>query len=174
MLPEAIPALTSIADNARGVIDEVSDAVWMIDPKLDSLQELVVRVRALAADLFDGQSVGWTVESPGDASAVSLAPEQRRHVYLILKESLTNILRHARASSVGVQVARSDGDVRFDVSDDGIGLPAAGSQSRTNGGRGLAGMQARAEAIGGTLTVTSGRDGRGTRITLEMPRRPPA
>jgi hypothetical protein len=75
-LPGAIPALAAIGDNARAVIDDMSDAVWLIDPRLDDLQHVVARVRALASELFDGQRVACTVEGPADASRIVLTSEQ--------------------------------------------------------------------------------------------------
>ena len=82
-----MPALTAISDNARAVIDDMSDAVWFIDPHVDSLQQVVIRSRAMASELFDGQPIRWSVEAPDDASSVPLASEQRRHLYLIIRHS---------------------------------------------------------------------------------------
>jgi len=170
-LPDAIPALTAISDNARAVIDDMSDAVWFIDPQVDNLRQVVVRIRAMASELFDGQRIRWTVEAPDGASGVPLAAEQRRHVYLILKETLTNVLRHAQATSVAVLVTASRGRLRIEVTDDGIGLDGStrnGSPS-TNGGHGLENIRRRAAALGGTARIESPARGRGTSIVVEVP-----
>ena len=90
----------------------MTDAVWFIDPQVDNLQQVVIRARAVASELFDGQPVRSMVEAPDDASGVPLASEQRRHVYLIIKEALTNVLRHARAANVVVLVTASQGTPR--------------------------------------------------------------
>ena len=121
-LPDAMPALAAISDNARAVIDDMSDAVWFIDPHVDTLQQVVIRARGMASELFDGQPIRWRVEAPDDASSVPLASAQRRHVYLIIKEALTNVLRHAQATHVVVLVTASQGRLRIEVTDDGIGL----------------------------------------------------
>jgi len=149
----------------------MSDAVWFIDPQVDNLQQVVIRARAMAAELFDGQRIRWTVEAPDDASGVPLAAEQRRHVYLILKEALTNVLRHAQATSVAVLVTASRGRLRIEVTDDGIGLDGStrnGSPS-TNGGHGLENIRRRAAALGGTARIESPARGRGTSIVVEVP-----
>jgi signal transduction histidine kinase len=170
-LPDAIPALTAISDNARAVIDDMSDAVWFIDPQVDSLQQVVIRARAMASELFDGQRIRWTVEAPDEASQVPLAAEQRRHVYLILKEALTNVLRHAQATSVGVLVTASRGRLRIEVTDDGIGLDgkARNGSPGTNGGHGLENIRRRTSALGGTARIDSPGHGRGTSIVVEAP-----
>jgi len=172
-LPDALPALTAISDNARAVIDDMSDAVWFIDPQVDNLQQVVVRARALASELFDGQRIRWTIEAAGDASHVPLASEQRRHVYLVIKEALTNVLRHAQASNVVVFVTASRGRLRIEVTDDGIGLDGkARNHSAAGGGHGLENMRRRASALGGTAQIESPAKGRGTHIVVDVPTTP--
>jgi signal transduction histidine kinase len=174
-LPDAMPALTAISDNARAVIDDMSDAVWFIDPHVDSLQQLVIRIRAMASDLFDGQPVRWAIEAPGDASTVPLAAEQRRHVYLIIKEALTNVLRHARATRVAVHLAAAHGRIRIEVNDDGVGPNgnANGCTSGSSGGHGLENMRRRASDLGGTAVIALRPGGRGTSIIVDVPATPP-
>ena len=169
-MPDAVPALAAIGDNAREVIDDMSDAVWFIDPRPDTLQQVVVRVRAMASAWFDGQHTGWDVDAPEGASAIALTPEQRRHLYLILKEALTNVLRHAQASHVSVLITASKTRLHLEIADDGIGLDVNGPRSTAGSGRGLGSMRTRAESLTGTLTVSSGGDRRGTRILVEVPR----
>ena len=170
-LPGAIPALAAIGDNARAVIDDMSDAVWLIDPRLDDLQQVVARVRALASELFDGQRIACTVEGPADASRIVLTSEQRRHVYLILKESLTNALRHANARHVAVQIGVSHGTLCVEVRDDGVGMNEENGVDVpfTRGGRGLQNLRDRAALLGGTVRIESPADGQGTSMVLELP-----
>jgi signal transduction histidine kinase len=182
-LPDAMPALTAISDNARAVIDDMSDAVWFIDPHVDTLQQVVIRARAMASELFDGQPIRWSVEATDDASKVSLSSEQRRHVYLVIKEALTNVLRHAQATTVVVLVTASQGRLRIEVTDDGIGLDgrarnaegtgASGHCSRPDtsvrGGHGLENIGRRASALGGAVSIVSKAEGRGTSIVVEVP-----
>jgi signal transduction histidine kinase/ligand-binding sensor domain-containing protein len=170
-LPDAIPALRAISDNARAVIDDMSDAVWFIDPQVDNLQQVVSRVRAMASELFDGQPIRWSVEAPDAVARVPLAAEQRRHVYLILKETLTNVLRHAQATHVAVFVTTSRGRLLIEVTDDGIGLDGKASNGSpgTNGGHGLENIRRRASALGGTARIEAPAQGRGTSVVVDVP-----
>ncbi|WIM95112.1 sensor histidine kinase [Actinoplanes oblitus] len=79
------------------------------------------------------------------------------------QESLTNVRRHAKANEVAVLLAYAPASVRVVVRDDGVGFDPAAS-----GGFGLPGMRARAEQVGGTLTVRSDPD-TGTTVELEVP-----
>jgi signal transduction histidine kinase len=173
-LPQALPALASIGDNARELIDDMSDAVWSIDPRLDNLQEVVVRARAMASDLFDGRRITWWLHAPENAAQIEMAAEQRRHLYLILKESLTNVVRHANASTVVVRLTAPNGRVCLDIEDDGVGLAGNRSPRSPSHGHGLENIRARAAALGGTVTIAPGPGGGGTRIVVDAPLRPPA
>ena len=112
-----------------------------------------------------------TVEAPDDASGVQLVSEQRRHVYLIIKEALTNVLRHAHATNVVVLVTASAGRLRIDVTDDGVGLDGTprNSSPGPGGGHGLENMQRRASALGGTARIVSRSQARGTSIVVDVP-----
>jgi len=170
-VPEAMAALTAIGDNARAVIDDMSDAVWFIDPRLDNLQQVVARVRALASELFAGQPIGWTVDAPSDASRVTLTSDQRRHIYLMLKESITNVVRHAKATHVAVRITVERSTLRLEVSDDGIGFSGgAGTHAPARlGGRGLDNLHRRAALLGGTVQIATRDRAPGTSILVKIP-----
>jgi signal transduction histidine kinase len=85
-----------------------------------------------------------------------LPPDVDVAAYRIVQESLTNVLRHAQASRASVTIQRRDGAVVLDVVDNGTVAPTP----RPGGsGTGIAGMRARAEAIGGTLEAGPQPDG---------------
>jgi signal transduction histidine kinase len=93
---------------------------------------------------------------PSDAVATTL--------YFSAAELLTNVVRHARATSACVRLSEVDGQIALAVSDDGCG----GAQDGTSG-TGLAGLRRRAEALDGVLTIDS-RDGGPTTVTVLLPR----
>jgi signal transduction histidine kinase len=82
--------------------------------------------------------------------------------YYVVCESLTNIAKHARATSATVDVAQASGQVVVEVVDDGVG------GADTERGSGLRGVADRVEALGGRLRVWTPRGG-GTRVRAEMP-----
>jgi signal transduction histidine kinase/ligand-binding sensor domain-containing protein len=165
--PAEAAALRAIGDNARQVVDDMSDVVWFVDPSLDDLQHVVLRIREFASELFDGGSVSFSLEAPADAAGTRLTPDQRRHLYLVLKESLTNAARHAHASRVSLGIDSSRGRISAEVVDNGAGVgPEEGSRA---GGHGLANLRQRAAALGGTVTIGAGPGGQGTRVALDMP-----
>jgi signal transduction histidine kinase/ligand-binding sensor domain-containing protein len=174
--------LSDIGESARTLVDGMSDIVWSIDPKRDDLASLAARVRQFALGLFEPLGVALVVDVPEDAARVRLGPEQRRHIYLLLKEALNNIARHAAAKSVTVTIGAGAGRLEVEVRDDGRGFAAAppappggaaagdGVSPRpgTRGGHGLPSMRNRAAQLGGSLTVAS-TPGGGTTLRLVCP-----
>jgi len=85
----------------------------------------------------------------------------------VLREALSNVVRHAGASTTSVEVTVTDTDLVVTVIDDGTG---AGTGERL-GGQGLASLRHRAEALGGTLEVGAGAEGTGTTVCWQVPLR---
>ena len=108
--------------------------------------------------------IGLPVVVEGDlADRPSLDTEEA--LYRIAQEALHNVVKHAGAKQVRVEVGRVPDGVHLRVVDDGRGFDPT---TVPDGHLGLAGMQSRAERLGGVLTVTSVRDG-GTTIDVVVP-----
>ena len=114
-----------------------------------------------------GREAGWStrfVDRLGDAR---VPPAVETAAFRILQESLFNASRHARSTSVEVELSRRDRWLHLEVRDDGVGLD--GDRGATSGrGLGLGGMQERAQLLGGTCRIDSGR-GSGTSIRVALP-----
>ena len=171
--------LAEIADTARGLVDAAADIVWSIDPRRDDLHSLLTRLRRFASELLEAQGVAWSLTEPARDGAVRLSLELRQHLFLILKEAVTNAARHAVAQRVEVSISIADGRLRAEVRDDGRGFtprpPEGGDEELVGMGNGLRNMGARARALGGELRVESA-PGTGTRVSADLPlarRRPP-
>ncbi|MBI4469412.1 MAG: hypothetical protein HY650_08845 [Acidobacteria bacterium] len=163
--------LTQIAETSRGLVDTMSDIVWSIDPRRDDLNNLILRISEFAADVLDAKGIAWTFDAPTDPETVRLTPDQRRHLFLIFKEALNNIARHAEASSVRLAITVRDRRLLVEIEDDGRGLRTASTPAAEpprNRGHGLDNMRARAAEIGGALAIEANA-GRGTRLTLSVP-----
>ena len=93
-----------------------------------------------------------------------LPPEIETALYRIVQEALTNIAKHARATTISVLVARKSSSVTAVIEDDGVGF----SPDQPFDGLGLVGMRERVELLGGRLVVES-RPGAGTTVAVEVP-----
>lgn len=170
---ESADLLTEIADSARGLVDSMSDIVWSIDPRKDDLHQVVMRIRQFASDVLEARNIDWEFRAPEELGHIKLAPEQRRHLYLIFKEAINNVARHSRCESAWLDLSVGGGRLTAEIRDDGQGFtarPGDGPTANGRGGNGLKNMQARAAELGGHLDVVSSPGG-GTRLSLALPLR---
>jgi signal transduction histidine kinase len=124
-------------------------------PGLEGLAPLVASVRR--ADLTA------SLEEHGERRPV--APDLALTAYRIVQESLTNTVKHARATTVSVRLDWLDSALNLEIRDDGCGP----EHDATPGGRGLVGMRERVSAAGGELTCGPGPDGVGYRVAASLP-----
>jgi signal transduction histidine kinase len=132
----------------------------------------VERTRDLGAALMGVAEEAHGLETPAVRLVVEGTPRAMQtcaaeEAYMIGREALLNAFRHSRAAQVQILVSYGRHGFRLRISDDGIGMPQ-GAEA-VAGHWGLEGMRERAARAGGTLTILSGRSGRGTEIDLQVP-----
>jgi signal transduction histidine kinase len=158
----------------RALDRDDGDAQPLIAESLEHVRQANEELRELAhgilpADLVRGGlrgGVDAVVERLGVAVEVDLPNERfpaeiEASAYFIVAEALTNIVKHARASSADVTASVHDGMLSLEVRDDGVG-------GADPGGRGLIGLNDRVTALGGRLSVLS-QAGDGTVVTATLP-----
>jgi signal transduction histidine kinase len=155
-------SLSQIAMDSREIVASMSDLVWSIDPRRDHLHDLVQRVRKFSGDMFAARNIEFRFTAA--ANDLLLSIEQRRHIFLICKEGVNNIVRHSACTAAAVGLSFEAEAFVLRVEDNGCGLDL----SQGSRGNGLRGMRARAEALGGQLEITGGPKC-GTAVTLKIP-----
>ncbi|TDE98868.1 sensor histidine kinase [Occultella glacieicola] len=113
-----------------------------------------------------GLEVGTEVDVPEGALSGAIDAA----AYRIVQESLTNVLRHARAHRVEISAEVADGRLHLSVVDDGVGAGRDAGSAAGAGGHGIAGMSERANLLGGTLTARP-RQGGGFAVHAHLPAR---
>jgi signal transduction histidine kinase len=114
---------------------------------------------------------GLTVNYDVSGLEERLAPAVEAGIYRIVQEALTNVVRHAAATSCSVSLVQTGGQLTVTVSDTGVGFdPKALGRERTDQGLGLIGIRERVWNLGGTVTLESG-PGRGTSLEVTLPAR---
>lgn len=152
---ELARALDGIRRFARGLrppaLDELG-LVAAIDSHVRMLQE----------------AVGLEIDFDADPIAGLLPPEAELALYRIVQESLSNAIRHARATGATVTVRREPERITATITDNGCGFVVEQAMAGTNTGLGLFGMKERAGYIGGRLEIRS-MPGEGTSVEIEIP-----
>jgi len=162
--PELGRSLSTIAASSRELVDAMADIVWAINPSKDHLSDVTQRMRRLAADTFTACDIEFQLKLPPAENEITLGANMRREIFLIFKEAVNNIVKHAECSEVGIQLTVEGGLLRLELHDNGKGF----DPSCQTEGHGLASLRSRARALGGTLTVDS-RLGAGSAIALSLP-----
>ena len=113
--------------------------------------------------MFEDGEIRCRLDLPHDLPARPLPPDVRHNIFLIVKEALTNALRHAATREVRVSAEVTAQALEIVVQDDGKGFDT----NRQNRGSGLGNMRRRAQAIGENVTIES-RPGQGTTVRLKF------
>jgi signal transduction histidine kinase len=166
--PDQVQAhATKLAQSADQTVRALEEIVWAVRPGSDSLQSLVDYIAHFASELFEGTATRCRLDLPHDLPVQPLPPDIRHNIFLIVKEALTNALKHASAREVNVQAKVASGTLEISIQDDGKGFtpPAPKVEGKRHG---LENMRQRAETIGGVLTWQFS-PGNGTCIQLTVP-----
>ncbi|MDW8309434.1 MAG: sensor histidine kinase, partial [Verrucomicrobiales bacterium] len=153
-----------ISQSAAESIRALEEIVWAVRPGADTLQSLVDYIAHVANEMFIGGQTRCRLDLPHDLPARPLPPEMRHNLFLVVKEALTNALKHAGASEVHVQVKTDPRTLEITVQDNGRGFDSAAANPHRNG---LENMRRRAESLRARLTVQSA-PGRGTTVRLAV------
>ena len=160
--------IADVRDLLTRTIGEVRKAILGLRPSaLDDLG-LVPALHSFVAERLEeaGVVLYW------DASGLSrrLPPEMETALFRIVQEAVNNVVRHAEAETVRIELWEKDRRVLADVEDDGVGFDTVRFSGRRTGeaGLGLLGMQERASRFGGSMEVRSAPE-QGTHVHIELP-----
>lgn len=141
-------------------LDEI---VWAINPRNDTLEGLLSYLAEFAQSFLLTAGLACRLDLPRDPPVVSLGPNLRHHLWLAVKETLNNAVKHAGATEVQLQVELFRGELSIRITDNGVGFTGAALAEQD----GLANLQTRLSEINGTAQLTSA-PGAGTRIVLTV------
>ena len=153
--------LQRIKESVQQAIVSTRDLIWVLDDKKDTVDHLISRLMQFAEPLCDAQGVALKKDISSDAWNVKLGKEERRNLYMIMKESINNSIKYAACSSIILQISYSNKRLFISVSDNGKGFNPA----TVTPGNGTINIRSRAEAAGYAVNIYSAPD-RGTSVQL--------
>jgi signal transduction histidine kinase/ligand-binding sensor domain-containing protein len=158
-IEEEVSSIRSFSDE---MIDKMGEIVWALNEKNDTLNDLLSYTRSYAVEYLEQNGIKCHVDEPDNIPQLNVNSEFRRNIYLTVKESLHNIVKHAQASEVFMQIEIGKW-LMIKISDNGIGL-----NNSTPGefGNGLISMRNRMIELGGSFEIVS-KDG--TEVTIKAP-----
>src|SRR6218665_2605921 len=155
--------VASISATARQLIENMRDLLRVINPDNATLANLVASIREYSYDYLEEFPLELTTEFPDEISDRKISHEAGRHVYMIVKESLQNIAKHANAGKVALRLTLTD-VLLISIKDNGSGFDI-NTIEKSNG---LKNLSMRGNAVGGTMQISS-RKGEGTKICFSVP-----
>jgi len=160
---QSVEMASVIKDNSLSLMEKMDDIVWSINPRNDSLENLMLRIQQFASNLFEAKDIEYNITIHNNLQQVKLPMEFRQHMYLILKEAINNIVKYAKASHVTIDVTHNNSILEVKISDNGCGF-ITGKLPRGNG---IMNMQSRAKAMKATLNINSAIN-QGTQIDFKV------
>ncbi|GAB5410869.1 MAG: hypothetical protein BalsKO_32340 [Balneolaceae bacterium] len=158
--PELIQRITK---NSRVLASSLDAIVWLIDPKKETIGDLISKSLITAKDLIHKAELDLIdTVSKGDQSKV-LSSLQRRNLFLLIKEALNNIAKHSEANKVTLEFGVEEAKLIITIKDNGIGFV----KNPSNVGLGLRTMRNRAEELGAIFDINSNSED-GTKISVSI------
>lgn len=155
--------LKEIKDNSISLMERMDDIVWSINPKNDSLESLFLRMKIFAAKLFEAKGIDYKINIDENIKQIPVGIEYRRHIYLIMKEAINNLVKYSNCTKATIAVSYHTSILTVAIEDNGNGYDL----NKITFGNGLHSMKKRAEAMKGEIHTTSGINN-GTSVKLRV------
>jgi signal transduction histidine kinase/ligand-binding sensor domain-containing protein len=156
--------VAKISVTARQLIKSLDEIVWAVNPGNDTLAHLVDYTGQFALDFLRLAGIRCRLDFPDQAPAREVSTDVRHDLFLIVKEALNNIVKHANATEVWLRIKATDELLRIAVEDNGCGFDYPSARP---GADGLLNMRHRAAEIGAHCRIES-QPGEGTRVIVEL------
>lgn len=151
-----------VAEALRGALDDLRLVIDSLDPQETDLVAVLATVRSRIEPRLRRRGVRFAWDVAELPPSPGLGPERLLRVLRVVQEAITNVLKHARATTITVRTGvGSDARLFVTIRDDGCGFVPDRAE-----GRGLVNMRRRAAELGGTLDIETGRGG--TSVTLRL------
>lgn len=152
------------ADLARSILQDLRDVVTRSRGEPGTLGDVLAGIRSEATQRLSAVGIGLIWDEADDLPDPALDSGRALHLYRIVREAISNVIRHAQARRLRVRVRALRGDLRLELTDDGSGA-AVGAPP---GGSGMRNMRDRAGELEGRIDWIPGTEG-GTKVLLSMP-----
>jgi ligand-binding sensor domain-containing protein/signal transduction histidine kinase len=162
---KAGPHIQKITGTARQVVRSLDEIVWAVNPRNDTLAHLIDYAGQFALDFLRPTGIRCRLDLPESPPARTIPADVRHNLFLVIKEALHNIMKHARASEVWLRAAASSDGLVITVEDNGCGFDRPPDNSWSDG---LRNMSQRISDIGGECSIES-HPGAGTKVILRIP-----
>lgn len=154
--------IDKISSSANEVLNKMNAIIWSMNSGNDSVDNLISYIRSYAYEYFESTPIECRVNTPENIPDIELTGDKRRNIFLCVKESLNNALKHSHASMITISIEATE-HLTITIIDNGPGIDL---QKLRQFGNGLKNIARRMESIGGSFTIANDN---GTVTTLVLP-----
>lgn len=161
---DAKELMLSVSEDLRSTGEMLDDIVWMVNPKNDSIEQVIARMRRYASRTWEAAEIDFSIEFENASEKIKLNMDQRHDLYLIFKEAVNNVTKHSACTKAFSSLTVVENSLCLEVKDNGAGFDIHAPSSRN----GLSNMRSRIEKWKGDFTIKSSKEN-GTQVSVRMP-----
>jgi signal transduction histidine kinase len=162
-LKENVPVeVEKISNSANEVLNKMNAIIWSMNSSNDTLDSLISYIRVYSIEYFDATPIECKVKMPDIIPFKEITGDKRRNIFLCVKETLNNTLKHSEATSVLINIETGP-KLKIHIADNGSGIDP---EKISRFGNGLKNIERRMSVIGGTYSIANNN---GTITKLELP-----
>jgi ligand-binding sensor domain-containing protein/signal transduction histidine kinase len=162
---ETVSDMEKIYQSVGDISSKMKEVIWSLNTENDSLSSLIGYLQRQARMMMENYPGQFSMTLPDKIPDIKISGDARRHIYLLVKEALHNIIKHSGADNVEITIT-CDHKLRIVVSDNGKGL---GTDENNDDGNGVKNMRQRIQQLNGDFFI---KNKEGLTLTFEIPLKP--
>jgi signal transduction histidine kinase/ligand-binding sensor domain-containing protein len=156
-----------ISTTSKSVLKKMDEIIWTLNPSNDTAGNLISYIHEFTLGFFETSSVSCRVTISPDIPLLNIPAAWRRNIFLAVKESVNNIVKHSGAQSASVDITTSGNTLTITITDDGKGFDVIQVKAISRR-HGLGNLKKRLSDIGGNFEISSS-PGKGTQTIITVP-----
>ena len=156
-----LPEIEKISASANELLNNMNAIIWTMSSNNNSLADMVAYIRSYAQEYFENTGIACNIEIPDDLPEFAISSHARRNVFLVIKEALHNILKHANATIVSIKLTKESGRLSLYIQDNGNGIDF---NNIRRFGNGINNMKRRMDEMNILFSI---KNNNGTQVTLQ-------
>ena len=153
--------------SSNEMIQALDEIVWSINPANDTLDKLIAFISEFAQALSGSAAIRCRLDVPANVPDWKVTTQVRHQICMVVKECLTNVIKHARAQTVTLRIRMEGKTLEVAIEDDGVGFDPGAVRDATGTHDGLSNMRRRVSSMNGTFELHA-VPGQGTRVRLTL------
>lgn len=163
-LPEILSNSQAVKETSKKMIENMRDLIWALNSENTTLANFFARMREYATDYLEDYPIEIQNNFPENIPQTPINKESYRELFMVVKESLNNIVKHSKATKVDFMANIDAEFLKFTIRDNGVGF----TFETIKNGNGLQNMQTRLKNIDGICEIVS-ENRNGTEINVSVP-----